>query len=106
MRDLGQLMKQAQQIQQDMQKAQDELARQEVTGESGGGMVKVRMTCKHDVRRIEIEDRLLADDKEMLEDLIAAAFNDAISKVERAVQERLSGLAGGLPLPGGMKLPF
>lgn len=106
MKDLGQLMKQAQQIQQDMQKAQDELARLEVTGESGGGMVRVRMTCKHDVRRIEIEDRLLADDKEMLEDLIAAAFNDAIRKVERAVQERLSGLAGGLPLPGGMKLPF
>lgn len=106
MKDLGQLMKQAQQIQQDMQKAQDELARLEVTGESGGGMVKVRMTCKHDVRRIEIEDRLLADDKEMLEDLIAAAFNDAIRKVERVVQERLSGLAGGLALPGGMKLPF
>ena len=106
MRDLGQLMKQAQQIQQDMQKAQDELARQEVTGESGGGMVKVRMTCKHDVRRIEIEDRLLADDKEMLEDLLAAAFNDAIRKVEQTVQERLSGLAGGLALPGGMKLPF
>ena len=106
MKDLGQLMKQAQQIQQDMQKAQDELARLEVTGEAGGGMVKVRMTCKHDVRRIEIEDRLLADDKEMLEDLIAAAFNDAIRKVERTVQERLSGLAGGLALPGGMKLPF
>ncbi len=106
MKGLGQLMKQAQQMQEDMQKAQDELASLEVTGESGGGMVKVLMTCKHDVRRLEIEDSLLADDKEMLEDLIAAAFNDAIRKVEQTTQEKLSGLTGGLSLPAGMKLPI
>jgi len=106
MKGLGQLMKQAQQMQEDMQKAQDELASLEVTGESGGGMVKVLMTCKHDVRKLEIEDSLLTDDKEMLEDLIAAAFNDAIRKVEQTVQEKLSGLTGGLSLPAGMKLPI
>ena len=106
MKGLGQLMKQAQQMQEDMQKAQDELASMVVTGESGGGMVKVAMTCKHDVRRLEIEDSLLKDDKEMLEDLIAAAFNDAIRKVEQTVQEKLSGLTGGLSLPAGMKLPI
>lgn len=106
MKGLGQLMKQAQQMQEDMQKAQDELASLEVTGESGGGMVKVLMTCKHDVRRLEIEDSLLTDDKEMLEDLIAAAFNDAIRKVEQTTQEKLSGLTGGLSLPAGMKLPI
>jgi len=106
MKGLGQLMKQAQQMQEDMQKAQDELASLEVTGESGGGMVKVLMTCKHEVRRLEIEDSLLTDDKEMLEDLIAAAFNDAIRKVEQTTQEKLSGLTGGLSLPAGMKLPI
>lgn len=106
MKGLGQLMKQAEQMQEDMQKAQDELASMLVTGESGGGMVKVIMTCKHDVRRIEIEDNLLKDDREMLEDLIAAAFNDAIRKVEHTVQEKLSGLTGGFSLPAGMKLPI
>lgn len=106
MKGLGQLMKQAQQMQENMQKAQDELAALEVTGEAGGGMVKVLMTCKHDVRRLEIEDGLLTDDKEMLEDLIAAAFNDAIRKVEETTQEKLSGLTGGLSLPAGMKLPI
>ena len=106
MKGLGQLMKQAQQMQEDMQKAQDELASLEVTGESGGGMVKVLMTCKHEVRRLEIEDSLLTDDKEMLEDLIAAAFNDAIRKIEETTQEKLSGLTGGLALPAGMKLPI
>ena len=106
MKGLGQLMKQAQQMQETMQKAQDELASLEVTGEAGGGMVKVVMSCKHDVRRLDIEDSLLQDDKEMLEDLIAAAFNDAIRKVERTTQEKLSGLTGGLPLPAGMKLPI
>ena len=106
MKGLGQLMKQAQQMQENMQKAQDELARLEVTGESGGGMVKVQMTCKHDVRRVEIEESLVGEDKEMLEDLIAAAFNDAIRKVERTVQDKLSGLTGGLELPAGMKLPI
>jgi len=103
---LGQLMKQAQQMQETMQKAQDELASIEVLGESGGGMVKVRMTCKHHVIGLDIESDLLRDDKEMLEDLIAAALNDAIKKVERTTQEKLSGLTGGLSLPTGMKLPI
>ena len=106
MKGLGQLMKQAEQMQENMQKAQDDLASMLVTGESGGGMVKVTMTCKHDVHRLEIEDHLLKDDKEMLEDLIAAAFNDAIRKVEQTVQEKLSGLTGGFSLPAGMKLPI
>jgi len=106
MKGLGQLMKQAQQMREDMQKAQDELASLEVTGEAGGGMVKVLMTCKHVIRRLDIEDSLFTDDKKMLEDLIAAAFNDAIRKVESTVQERLSGLTGGLSLPLGMKLPI
>ena len=106
MKGLGQLMKQAQQMREDMQKAQDELASLEVTGQSGGGMVKVLMTCKHVVRRLDIEDSLFTDDKKMLEDLIAGAFNDAIRKVESTVQERLSGLTGGLSLPLGMKLPI
>ena len=106
MKGLGQLMKQAEQMQENMQKAQDDLASMLVTGESGGGMVKVTMTCKHDVHRLEIEDNLLKDEKEMLEDLIAAAFNDAIRKVEQTVQEKLSGLTGGFSLPTGMKLPI
>lgn len=106
MKGLGQLMKQAEQMQENMQKAQDDLASTLVTGESGGGMVKVTMTCKHDVRRLEIEDNLLKDEKEMLEDLIAAAFNDAIRKVEQATQEKLSGLTGDFSLPAGMKLPI
>ena len=106
MKGLGQLMKQAEQMQENMQKAQDDLASMLVTGESGGGMVKVTMTCKHDVHRLEIEDNLLKDYKEMLEDLIAAAFNDAIRKVEQTVQEKLSGLTGGFSLPAGMKLPI
>ncbi|GIT15306.1 MAG: hypothetical protein CM1200mP36_10620 [Gammaproteobacteria bacterium] len=87
------------QMQENMQKGQDDLASMLVTGESGGGKVKVTMTCKHDVHRLEIEDNLLKDDKEMLEDLIAAAFNDAIRKVEQTVQEKLSGLTGGFSLP-------
>jgi DNA-binding YbaB/EbfC family protein len=106
MKGLGQLMKQAQEMQANMQKAQEELAEMEVTGEAGGGMVKVRMTCKHDVRAVEIEPNLLGDDKDMLEDLIAAACNDANRKVETTVQEKLSSLTGGLPLPAGMKLPL
>ena len=99
------LMKQAQQMRGEMRKAQKELAAIEVQGESGGGMVKVVMTCTHRVRRLQIEDQLLEDRKSMLEDLVAAAFNDAIRKVERTVKERFSGLAGGV-LPAGMKLPF
>ena len=106
MKGLSQLMRQAQEMQANMQKAQDELASMEVEGSAGGGMVKVLVTCKHEVRRVTIEPALLGDDKEMLEDLIAAAFNDARVKVERTVQEKLSAVTGGLALPGGMKLPF
>ncbi|HEX9852942.1 MAG TPA: YbaB/EbfC family nucleoid-associated protein [Woeseiaceae bacterium] len=103
---IGQLMKQAQKMQADMQKAQEEMAHLTVTGEAGGGMVKITMTCKHEVRALEIDDSLIGDDKDMLEDLIVAAFNNAISRVERTVQDKFSGLASGLNLPAGMKLPF
>jgi DNA-binding YbaB/EbfC family protein len=103
---IGQLMKQAQKMQADMQKAQEEMGKLTVTGESGGGMVKLTMTCKHEVKSLEIDDSLVGDDKEMLEDLIIAAFNNAISRVERTVQEKFSGLASGMSLPPGMKLPF
>ncbi|MCZ6881231.1 MAG: YbaB/EbfC family nucleoid-associated protein [Gammaproteobacteria bacterium] len=103
---LGQLMRQAQQMQENLKKAQDELGQLEVTGESGGGMVKVTMSCKHDVRRVDIDSILLDDDKDMLEDLIAAAVNDACRKVEKTTQEKMSGLAGGMGLPPGINLPF
>jgi DNA-binding YbaB/EbfC family protein len=103
---IGQLMKQAQKMQADMQKAQEEMGKLTVTGESGGGMVKLTMTCKHEVKSLEIDDSLIGDDKEMLEDLVIAAFNNAISRVERTVQEKFSGLASGMSLPPGMKLPF
>jgi DNA-binding YbaB/EbfC family protein len=106
MKGLSQLMRQAQEMQANMQKAQDELASIEVEGTAGGGMVKVIVTCKHEVRRVTIEPALLGDDKEMLEDLIAAAFNDARVKIERTVQDKLSAVTGGLALPGGLKLPF
>jgi len=98
---MGNMMKQAQQMQANMEKAQQELASVEVTGQSGGGMVAVTMTCKHDVKRVAIEDALFEDDKEMLEDLIAAAVNDAVRQVEKTSQERMSGM-----MPAGMKLPF
>ncbi|AXT45748.1 MULTISPECIES: YbaB/EbfC family nucleoid-associated protein [Chromobacterium] len=103
------LMKQAQQMQDNMKKAQEELAKVEVEGQSGAGMVKVVMTCSHDVKRVSLDDSLLDDakeDKEMLEDLIAAAFNDAVRKVEATTQEKMSGFSAGLNLPAGMKLPF
>jgi len=106
MKGLGQLMKQAQEMQANMEKAQAELASLEVEGEAGGGMVKVRITCKHEVRGVSIEDALMSDDKDMLEDLIAAAFNDASRKAEAAAQERMSSVTGGMQLPGGLKLPF
>jgi|SRR3970040_1533399 len=106
MKGLSQLMKQAQEMQANMQKAQNELAKLEIEGEAGGGMVKIRMTCKHEVRRVALEDALLKDDKEMLEDLIAAAINDANRKIEQTVQERMASLTTGLALPPGMKLPF
>jgi hypothetical protein len=93
-------------MQANMQKAQDELAKLEIEGEAGGGMVKIRMTCKHEVRRVALEDALLKDDKEMLEDLIAAAINDANRKIEQTVQDRMASLTNGLALPPGMKLPF
>ena len=103
---LGQLMRQAQQMQENLKKAQDELGQLEVIGESGGGMVKVTMSCKHDVRRVDIDPGLLDDDKDMLEDLVAAAINDACRKVEKTTQEKMSGLAGGMGLPPGINLPF
>jgi DNA-binding YbaB/EbfC family protein len=103
---IGQLMKQAQQMQADMKKAQEEMASLTVTGESGGGMVKVTMTCQHRLRALEIDDTLIGDDKEMLEDLIIAAFNDAANKVEKTVQEKFSGMTSGINLPPGMNLPF
>ena len=103
---LAGLMKQAQAMQDNMKKAQDELALMEVEGQSGAGLVKVVMTCKHDVKRITIDPSLLADDKDMLEDLIAAAMNDAVRRVESVSQEKLAGVAGGLGLPPGFKLPF
>ncbi|HEY3432505.1 MAG TPA: YbaB/EbfC family nucleoid-associated protein [Rhodocyclaceae bacterium] len=99
------LMKQAQQMQQNMSKAQEELASVEVEGQSGAGAVKVVMTCKHDVRRVSIDPSVM-DDKEMLEDLIAAALNDANRRVEATTQERMGAFTAGLNLPPGMKLPF
>jgi hypothetical protein len=102
---MANLMKQAQLMQQNMQKAQEELASLEVEGQSGAGMVKVTMTCKHDVKRVAIDPSVM-DDKEMLEDLIAAALNDANRRVEQTTQEKMSGFTAGLNLPPGMKLPF
>ncbi len=103
---LGNIMKQAQRMQEEMQKAQEQLATEEVTGESGGGMVKIVMTGKHEVRRVEIDPSLMEDEKEMLEDLVAAAVNDAAHRIAEKTQESMSGLTAGLPLPPGMKLPF
>ena len=103
---IGQLMKQAQEKQANMQKAQEEMASITVTGESGAGMVKITMSCRHEVKAVEIDDALVGDDKDMLEDLIVAAFNDSIRRVEKTVQEKFSGMASGLNLPPGMKLPF
>ena len=103
---IGQLMKQAQQMQADMKKAQEEMASLTVTGESGGGMVRVTMTCQHRLQALEIDDTLIGDDKEMLEDLVVAAFNDAVSKVEQTVQEKFAGMTAGMGLPPGMNLPF
>ncbi len=103
---LGNLMKQAQQMQAQMQDAQEELGSLEVQGEAGGGMVHLTMTCRHEVRSIRIDDALLGEDKDMLEDILAAAFNDALRKVEKTTQEKYSGMTAGLGLPGGMKLPF
>jgi DNA-binding YbaB/EbfC family protein len=104
---LGNLMKQAQEMQASMQRAQEELANLEVTGESGGGLVKVTMTGKHEVRRVSIDDSLVGDDKDMLEDLVAAAFNAAVRKAEETSTEKMGKITAGMPgLPGGMKFPF
>ncbi len=103
---IGQLMKQAQAMQENMRRVQEQLATVEVEGQSGAGMVKVVMTCKHDVKRVLIDPSLLGDDREMLEDLVAAAFNDAARRVEQAVAEKMSSFAAGLGLPAGFKLPF
>ncbi|MGY6630519.1 MAG: YbaB/EbfC family nucleoid-associated protein [Wenzhouxiangella sp.] len=101
---LGQLMQQAQKMQENLKKAQEELAHLEVTGEAGGGLVAVEMNGRHEVRKVRI-DPDIADDREMIEDLVAAAFNDAVNKVQKASQEKMSGLAGGIPLPPGFTLP-
>ena len=103
---LGELMKQAQKMQADMQQAQAELANVELQGESGAGLVRVTMTGRHDVKRVSIDDTVFTEDKEVLEDLLAAAVNDAVRKVEAHNQQALSGLASGLNLPAGFKLPF
>jgi DNA-binding YbaB/EbfC family protein len=103
---LAGLMQQAQKMQENMKRLQDELAMTEVEGQSGAGMVKVTMTCKHDVRRVKIDPSLVGEDKDMLEDLVAAAFNDAIRRAEAVSQEKMGALTAGMPLPPGMKLPF
>ncbi len=103
---LGNLMKQAQELQANMQKAQEEMARLMVTGQAGGGKVTVEMSGKHTVHRVHIDPELLAGDAEMLEDLVTVAVNDAVSKIETATRERYAGMAGGLGLPAGLKLPF
>jgi nucleoid-associated protein EbfC len=103
---LAGLMKQAQAMQDNLKKAQEELASIEVEGQSGAGLVKVVMTCKHDVKRITIDPSLLADDKDMLEDLVAAAFNDGVRRAEDLSQEKMGKLTAGMPLPPGMKFPF
>ena len=103
---LAGLMKQAQQMQENMKKAQEELAQTEVEGQSGAGLVKVVMTCRHDVKRVTIDPSLLTEDKDMLEDLVAAAFNDAVCKAEATSQEKMGGMTAGLPLPPGFKMPF
>ena len=103
---LAGLMKQAQAMQDNLKKAQDELATIEVEGQSGAGLVKVTMTCKHDVKRVVIDPSLLADDKDMLEDLVAAAFNDGIRRAEEVSSEKMSKLTAGMPMPAGMKFPF
>jgi DNA-binding YbaB/EbfC family protein len=103
---LAGLMKQAQQMQENMKRMQEQLATVEVEGQSGAGLVKLTMTCRYDVKRVSIDDSLLKDDKDMLEDLVAAAFNDAVRKVEATTQEKLGGMTAGMGLPPGFKMPF
>jgi DNA-binding YbaB/EbfC family protein len=104
--DMGNMLKQAQALQANMKKAQAELAQLEVTGESGGGMVKVTVNGHHEVKRVQIEPAVIGGDREMLEDLIGAAINDAMRRIEAASQAKMAGLMGGLQLPAGLKLPF
>ncbi|HTW74579.1 MAG TPA: YbaB/EbfC family nucleoid-associated protein [Steroidobacteraceae bacterium] len=106
MANMNQFMRQAQALQANLQKAQAEIATLEVTGEAGGGMIKVTMTGRHEVKRVQIEPSIVGEDREMLEDLIAAAVNDAVHRVESATQAKMSSLMGGMSLPPGMKLPF
>lgn len=103
---LADMMKKVQSMQGDMKKIQDELATLEVEGQSGAGLVKIVMSCKNDVKRISIDPSLLADDKDMLEDLVAAAFNDAVRKAEALTQEKMAGVTAGMPIPAGFKMPF
>ena len=103
---LAGLMKQAQQMQENMQRAQEELARTEVEGQSGAGLVKITMTCRHDVKRVSIDPSLLGEDRDMLEDLVAAAFNDGLRRAEAMTQEKMGNLTAGMPLPPGFKLPL
>jgi DNA-binding YbaB/EbfC family protein len=103
---LGNLMKQAQKMQEDLQKAQEAIAGMEVTGQSGGGLVNVVMTGRHDVKRVSIDASLMKDDKDMLEDLVAAAINDAVRRIEAETRDRMAAVTRGLPLPPGVKLPF
>ena len=103
---LAGLMKQAQAMQDNLKRAQEELARVEVEGQAGAGLVKVTMTCRHDVKGVAIDPSLIGEDRDMLEDLVAAAFNDAVRRVESTTQERMSGLMGGMALPPGFKMPF
>jgi len=103
---MGNMMKQAQQMQEKMKRAQDELAQLEVIGQSGAGMVKVTMTCNHNVKRVDVEDSLMKDEKEMLEDLVAAAINDAVRRVQETTKEKMSSVTGGMNLPPGFKMPF
>ena len=103
---LGNLMKQAQLVQENMKKLQEQLAEMEVEGEAGSGLVKIVMTGRHEVRRVTIDPKLLGDDKDMLEDLVAAAANDAVRKIEATTQQKMAAATAGLPLPPGMKLPF
>ena len=103
---IGNLMKQAQQLQANVEKAQAEIAAMEVTGESGGGMVKVTINGRHEAKRVQIDPSVPLDDREMVEDLVAAAINDAVHRLEATTQERMAGLMGGMNLPPGLKLPF
>ena len=103
---MGNMMKQAQQMQERMQKNQEELAKTEVTGESGAGLVKVTMTCNHAIRRVDIDSSLMQEDKEMIEDLVAAAFNDGVRRVQETTKEKMADVTGGMPLPPGFKMPF